>query len=72
MAVNAASDMEGVIRLDLWSTYPDLPEAIFDGHVLRPYVRMMINVRDIEFVVGLDTAVSETGHLAIFPPIAGG
>jgi molybdopterin converting factor small subunit len=51
----------------------EMPQAaIFDGIVLQPYVRVMINGRDSEFAQGLDTNVSANDQIAIFPPIAGG
>jgi MoaD family protein len=49
-----------------------LREAIFDGATLRPFVRVMLNGQDIELAQGLDTQVSDSSSIAIFPPIAGG
>ncbi len=49
-----------------------LRATIFDGEALRPYVRVMINGRDINLESGLDTAVADNDQIAIFPPIAGG
>jgi len=49
-----------------------LREAIFDGDVLMPHVRVMINGRDIELAEGLDTRLQGGEQIAIFPPIAGG
>ncbi len=50
----------------------DLGAAVFDGASLRPYIRVMVNGHDIELADGLETRVSETDSIAIFPPIAGG
>jgi molybdopterin synthase sulfur carrier subunit len=50
----------------------ELRSAIFNGEELQPHVRVMIGGRDIELSQGLDTLVSETDQLAVFPPIAGG
>lgn len=49
-----------------------LREAIFDGNMLRPHVRVMVNGRDCELAGGLEAAVSENDQIAVFPPIAGG
>lgn len=49
-----------------------LRAAIFDGDMLRPHVRVMVNGHDCELVQGLETPVSEDDQIAVFPPIAGG
>ena len=49
-----------------------LRAAIFDGNVLHPHVRVMVNGRDCELAQGLDTPVSDDDQIAVFPPIAGG
>ena len=71
-AVDAAGATVGEVLRDLCTTYPALEEAIFDGRTLGSYIRVMINGRDIELLEGLDTEVSESDQVAIFPPIAGG
>jgi molybdopterin synthase sulfur carrier subunit len=49
-----------------------LRDAIFNGDVLLPHVRVMIDGRDIELAEGLDTPLQGAEQIAIFPPIAGG
>ena len=49
-----------------------LYQALFDGDALQPHVRVMIDGHDIELDAGLDTPVSASQQIAIFPPIAGG
>ena len=49
-----------------------MQEAIFNGTALKPYIRVVINGQDIELAQGLQTEVSESSSVAIFPPIAGG
>jgi len=49
-----------------------LKEAIFDGEALRAHVRVMVNGRDIELADGLETPLTGSNQVAIFPPIAGG
>ena len=51
---------------------PSMGEALFDGATLRPFVRVMLDGQDIELAQGLDTYVSDTSSIAIFPPLAGG
>lgn len=46
--------------------------AVLENDSLRPFVRVMLNGRDIELFEGLDTRVAESDHVAIFPPLAGG
>ena len=49
-----------------------LREAIFNGSVLLPHVRILINGSDSELLRGLETNVNNEDQIAIFPPIAGG
>jgi molybdopterin synthase sulfur carrier subunit len=49
-----------------------LRAAVFDGNMLRPHVRVMVNGRDCELESGLETAVFENDEFDIFPPVAGG
>jgi molybdopterin synthase sulfur carrier subunit len=62
----------GEALVNLCAENDNLRAAIFDGSVLRPHVRVMVNGRDCELESGLDTAVFENDQIAIFPPIAGG
>ena len=52
--------------------YPDLQTAIFSGEGLQAHVQVMVNGRNIKLAAGLETAVTDTDEIAIFPPIAGG
>ena len=72
LAVSASGETIGQVLDDLCLSYPSLREAIFDGDLLQPHVRVMINGRDIELSQGLNTPVIETDQIAVFPPIAGG
>jgi molybdopterin synthase sulfur carrier subunit len=49
-----------------------LSSVIFDHNQLRPYLRVLVNGRDIELTQGLDTPLESPDQIAIFPPIAGG
>lgn len=46
--------------------------ALFEDELLRPFIKITINGRDIQLLDGLETAVSNNDTIAIFPPIAGG
>ncbi len=70
--VESRGDTVREVLLELCETNRKLGRAIFDGDDLRPHVRVMIDGRDIELAQGLDTPVSDTEQMAIFPPIAGG
>ena len=47
-------------------------EAVMDDGELRPFIRIIVNGKDIQLEDGLDTAITQTDTIAIFPPIAGG
>lgn len=49
-----------------------LYEAIWEGDALRPFIRIMVNGRDSDLAQGLDTPLTDTDQVAIFPPITGG
>ncbi len=53
--------------------YPKLEPAVFDEHGnVHPHVRIMVNGHDIALGRGLETPVTTTDEIAIFPPIGGG
>ncbi len=47
-------------------------EAVMDDGVLRPFIKITINGKDIRLGDGLDTAIACADTIAVFPPIAGG
>lgn len=49
-----------------------LHDSIFDDGHLKPYIRVMLNGRNIEFAQGLDTPLGDADEVAVFPPIGGG
>lgn len=38
----------------------------------RPYVKILLNGRDIEFLQGLKTKLKDGDEIALFPPVGGG
>lgn len=62
----------GVLE-QLVSEHEGLGERIFDEDgTVRRFVAIMVDGRDIRHLEGLQTRVSETSELDIFPPVAGG
>ncbi len=70
--IEAPGDTVREVLLWLCESNNDLYQAIIDGDALQPHVRVMIDGHDIELDAGLDTPVSASQKIAIFPPIAGG
>lgn len=53
--------------------YPELEEEIFtDDRVLKPFVHVYINGKNIIHAQDLETIVKESDQIALFPPVAGG
>lgn len=53
--------------------YPDLEEEIFtDERILKPFVHVYINGKNIIHDQDLETIVKESDQIALFPPVAGG
>jgi molybdopterin synthase sulfur carrier subunit len=70
--IETPGDTVREVLLGLCKSNQGLCQAIFDGDTLQPHVRVMIDGRDIELAAGLDTPVSTSQQIAVFPPIAGG
>lgn len=70
--IEAPGDTVREVLLGLCDSNHGLHGAIFDGDALQPHVRVMIDGRDIELAEGLETTVSASQRIAVFPPIAGG
>ncbi len=71
----AVSDACTTVRCvvdDLVRRWPELDERLYDGDVLRPYVAVMVDGRDIRHLDGLATEITPGSELDIFPPVAGG
>jgi molybdopterin synthase sulfur carrier subunit len=56
----------------LWSENPKLRAAMVEGEALRPYVRLLVNGRQLDPGQGLDTPLGPEDEVAIFSPMAGG
>lgn len=39
---------------------------------IHPYIRLMVNGRDIAFLGGMDTVLEDGDEILILPPVAGG
>jgi sulfur-carrier protein len=43
-----------------------------DSKSLRPYIRLMVNGRDIAFLEGMDTVLCNGDEVLVLPPVSGG
>jgi MoaD family protein len=58
---------------DLAERYPGFGGMAFEAPgVLRKFVNILRNGRNIEFLKGLDTPLAEGETVALFPPMGGG
>jgi molybdopterin synthase sulfur carrier subunit len=46
--------------------------AVFDGEELSPFVILLVNGRNVRHTGGLDTPLSSTDVVSVFPMVAGG
>lgn len=57
----------------LFDQYSILQDKIFDDNdELRPWIQILKNGRNIKFLNGLETKITNGDILAVFPPVAGG
>lgn len=71
--VNIDGQTVGEVLQRLCITVPALRASLLDENIaLVPFVRVIVNGRDIELIQGLDTLVVAADDLSIFPPLAGG
>ncbi len=57
----------------LTARYHDLQGMMFAGpEILRDFVNILKNGRNIQFLAGLDTPLGDGDVIALFPPVAGG
>jgi len=61
------------LLIELMNRYPGLPDLMFASPgVLRDYVNILKNGRNIFFLKNLDTLLDDGDVIALFPPVAGG
>lgn len=75
ISVEVQTDGNRVIDLleKMVAMYPELEEEIFtDDRVLKPFVHVYINGKNIIHDQNLETIVKESDQIALFPPVAGG
>lgn len=67
-------DTVGSLLLRLIEAYPRLDGHLLtpDGAALLPHVQVFLSGRSVRDLQGLNTPVSESANIAIFPPVAGG
>ena len=53
--------------------YPGIKERLLDeSGELRHFVNIDVNGEDVQFIDGLETAISESDEISIVPAVAGG
>ena len=58
---------------ELTGRYTGLGEMMFDANgTLRNFINILRNGRNVQFLGGLDTPLSDGDVIALFPPLAGG
>jgi sulfur-carrier protein len=58
---------------ELMIRYKGLGEMMFDANgTLRSFINILRNGRNVQFLAGLDTPLSDGDVIALFPPLAGG
>ncbi|OPY32828.1 MAG: Small archaeal modifier protein 1 [Methanoregula sp. PtaU1.Bin006] len=69
----AAGATVGILLGELCRKYPGLEPLLFSAPgILRDYVNILRNGRNIEFLTGLSTRLDDGDMIALFPPAAGG
>jgi MoaD family protein len=60
------------IMLNRWGD--ELASQLYgpDGTEVLPYIRLMVNGRDIGFLKGMETVLQNGDEILILPPVAGG
>jgi molybdopterin synthase sulfur carrier subunit len=72
LALAPSTTVRMVLR-QLSARYPELGQKLWDEHeVMRGYVKVLKEGRDIRHLQGLDTALAEADTLSLFPPVGGG
>lgn len=58
---------------EMVARWPDLRSEMVDeqGNLLQR-IQIMVNGRNIRYLKGLDTVLTDTSSVAIFPPVGGG
>jgi len=47
-------------------------QYVLDGEAIRPYIKVMVNGRDIEFLGGLKAKIEDGDIIQMIPPVRGG
>lgn len=58
----------------LYHKYPALRSKLFvdDQPELNPSIQVLVNGRDMRYLDGLETVLSERDEIRLFPPVGGG
>jgi len=57
----------------VFDQYSTLRDKIFnENNELRPWIHILKNGRNVKFLSGIDTIITNGDVIALFPPVAGG
>ncbi|GAB4451463.1 MAG: hypothetical protein Fur0044_46780 [Anaerolineae bacterium] len=63
----------GQLLETLCNKYPALsPKLLLNGDDLHPAIHILVNGRDMRYLNGLDTLLTNQDTIRIFPPVGGG
>jgi molybdopterin synthase sulfur carrier subunit len=63
----------GQMLQELCTRYPDLrPKLSLSLDQLHPAIHILVNGRDMRYLNGLETVLTATDTVRIFPPVGGG
>ncbi|OLO27321.1 molybdopterin synthase sulfur carrier subunit [Alkalihalophilus pseudofirmus] len=68
-------DEETILNIlkQLITKFPQMQEELFtETFELKPMIHVFINGKNVMYLNGLDTKVSQQDTVALFPPVAGG
>lgn len=57
---------------NLIANYPSLENMMLEDGKIRGYINILVNGDNIQHLEGLDTRVSDSDEIAMFPPVSGG
>jgi molybdopterin synthase sulfur carrier subunit len=74
--IDVAVDSHDTVRMVLRRVigqYPELGQKLWDeNEVMRGYIKVLKEGRDIQHLEGLDTPITDANTLSLFPPVGGG
>jgi len=60
------------LLMNLIAKYPSLEDMVLEDGKIRGYINILVNGDNIQHLDGLDTKVTDSDEIAMFPPVSGG